>query len=307
LTPSGKSQSHPTPFSVKTDLTLPHTIPIGNLPPGLVMENKQLGSPVVQYMHPVITRPVARVLMILAGALLVFALGIACLYIYAWFNFGTAVAVKWIHPWVMISLFFGLFWLILFMNARMGKKAVMLFQNGFSIWRNGKKTIPFYWHEISGISFAQEEWRFMHLQKSRNTAKLHLKQGRTYNLLQYCPVEHLPEFITYIKAKIYPHLEPDLRRMLWNGDTINFGELAISKDNLSYKSRNIPWSQISSLDIQEGALLVLSRNSASQSPTNSVLKIPVKFIPNIDLFPPLSRIAAEIGFHNPKSSMGPRK
>jgi hypothetical protein len=271
------------------------------------MKNKQLGSPVVQYMHLTITRPAARVLKLLAGISSVFALGTACIYVYAWFNFGTAVAVKWIHPWVMISLFFGLFWLMLLINARMGKKAVMLFQKGFSIWRNGKKTLPFYWHEISGISFAQEEWRFMQIQKSRNFAKFHLKQGRTYNLLQYCPVEHLPELITFIKAKIYPHLEPDLRRMLWNGDTINFGELAISQDSLSFKNCNFPWNQISSLDIRDGALLVLRRNSARKSPTNSVIKIPVKVIPNIDLFLPLSRIAAEIGFHNPKSSMGSRK
>jgi hypothetical protein len=188
-------------------------------------------------------------------------------------QFGPAAIERWIRPWIFLTLSTSiLFLLILLYWQNHNLRSVVLHENGLTLALPRRLTL--HWELICGISSETVSERFFGVPiRARQRAILYLTSGKNIRL---DGLENLAELVNQIKAHLYPRLLPELERGLISGQWLHFGKVAIHSDALRLRGRQLPWSQICSLSVQSGDLVVEFTNQA-------VLCQPAGTIPNLEL------------------------
>lgn len=92
----------------------------------------------------------------------------------------------------------------------------------------------------------------------------------------YCANHDLPEIATRLKARIYPRLEPGLRRRLARGQTVYFGSLSISQTGIKWKKQAYAWEKVHRIEIKKGYLWIYLVGQ-------HLWQLPISEIPNLEL------------------------
>jgi hypothetical protein len=165
-----------------------------------------------------------------------------------------------------------------------------VFQLGLTLEHPGRVAKIVRWEDLSGMLHVEEQILFPWGVWIQRRTSLVLRRGRKLHLHPLLPAGTLAEAATRIKAAYYPHLEPDLRRKLLAGETLQFGKLELNHAGLGWSKQFTPWSRVQRLDIQQGRLLIY----LAQRPNNPV-RIALADLPNADLLLPLARLASRVG------------
>ena len=202
--------------------------------------------------------------------------------------FGQAAGTAWSRPGFLLGGGLLAAWLCGMAWVWLRKRSIKVYQHGLVFWKSAKPRKELRWREISGVSFAQDEWVILSKKFVRIRAVLYPNQTRPVFLQNYCPKADLPELMTRIKANLYPQLEPELRKNIRDGKRIYFGTISISKDGLYLNTRHLAWELVDKIDIENG-LLCISLLDKSQN------RFAIHRIPNLELLLPLTQLASEIG------------
>ncbi len=89
-------------------------------------------------------------------------------------------------------------------------------------------------------------------------------------------IQKIPDLIARIKAKVYPRLLRQMRAALQEGETLSFGVVSVHQRGILLYRSEIPWAQVTRLDIRSGKLVVESHITRTK-------KIPVGKIRNVEL------------------------
>jgi hypothetical protein len=196
---------------------------------------------------------------------------------YARTNYGPAAVQNWSRPWFLLSTA-ALIPLLLFALRRLRRshRIVRLYKNGISIQGMGWRNRNLFWADISGISNLETQTRFLGIPLGNKClATLHPTIGKPVRLDHRFP--HLDELCARIKAKIYPRLIPEMRSSLLSGSTLFFGPIDMNIERINIQGRHTPWVQISGIQVSQGRLMI-------EFEDQRIRKIPVKKIPNIEIF-----------------------
>jgi hypothetical protein len=198
---------------------------------------------------------------------------------------GRIVAVTWSTPYLSVAGILLAIWFVVQSTTRYRK--VLFHQQGISLWDSNRINHAIRWSEIAGIVFLQEE-RFLLWRRLRSArCVLYPSYGKPIQLDHYCPPKELPELVTRIKANIYPVIEPQLRKSLWEKRAVYFGDVVVSSSCLTVEGVNIPWYSVKAFDIQNGCLKIILNEQGNKI-------ISLRKIPNIELLFPILQIAREI-------------
>jgi hypothetical protein len=88
--------------------------------------------------------------------------------------------------------------------------------------------------------------------------------------------ENLPECITRLKARLYPHLLSELKPTFMDGKWIYFGPVAIQRDTIRLYKTQLPWSEVKRVSVVKGDLVVELVDQSSR-------RIPAEQIPNFEI------------------------
>jgi len=195
--------------------------------------------------------------------------------IYARNYYGPVAAHSWSWPWYILatSALIPLMLLALW-RVRQAHRWVILHKNGLHIKWNKPAQILL-WNQIQGLSCLTTEATFFGLAtKTRHRLTLFPISEDQIHLDER--LKDLPDLAERIKAKLYPHLLPKMRTAFNNGETLYFGPIRIHKQAIHVREQDIPWEQISRLNVRAGKLVI-------ESPSKFPIRIPVEKIPNIEL------------------------
>ena len=214
--------------------------------------------------------------------------------IYGFSYYGQAAAEVWSRPTFILAGILLAIWILCALLIQ--ERKIAIYKNGLAFWKAKRQTHTFLWKEIAGIGYYQEEWNLLSWKLNRFTGILYPQLGRPINLLKYCDKEDLPEIVSQVKAKFYPQLEKQLRVSLREMKSIYFSEISLSAFGIKFKNHEIPWSELTQINIQNGYLTIDAQSNH--------LKISLQHIPNFELLLPMAQLAKEICGNNtqPKRS-----
>lgn len=172
-------------------------------------------------------------------------------------HFGPAAVQRWSSIWILISVAgLVLFLLIVIIWLPGNLHSISLHQNGLSLMFPKRKLLC--WEQMAGISSEVVSEKFLGIPvRTREHAVLYPAVGKP---LQLDGLENLTELVTQIKAHLYPRLFPSLGNGFRSGQWLHFGPVAIQSDAMLIKGRKVPWSQVRSLSIRSGDLVVEFEN-----------------------------------------------
>jgi len=195
---------------------------------------------------------------------------------YAKNQFGPAVVQQWQWPWFALAtvaliplLGLGL------RRIRQAHRIIKVFQLGLIIQgTQGRKWI-YRWEEIEGVAVTTWKDVFLGIQvRQRHRVVLFPVIGKPLQLDSH--IHSLDELAARIKAKIYPHILPQLRTALAKNLDLNFGKIFFNKQRINLGNATYPWDDINRVNLQQGYLMVEFKNQ-------KVEKIPAGKVPNIEL------------------------
>lgn len=195
---------------------------------------------------------------------------------YARTYYGPVAAQAWSWPWyslAMVSLIPIL--LLAIRRVRQAHRWVALHKNGVRIhWTRGKAHMLL-WNQIEGLSCNTTEAVFLgRTQKTRYHLTLYSIRGKKIHIDDH--IKDLSDLAQRIKAKIHPRLLPKMRAAFQRGETLHFGPVLIHQHAIHVREQDIPWEQISHLNVGSGKLVI---EFQSKLP----IRIPVGKIPNVEL------------------------
>jgi hypothetical protein len=246
----------------------------------------QLGELVVEYARKKI-HPGDRFLLVASGIMWAAVLVYACyLYFVGTVNYGKAAGIAWSRPGFILGGIFLAAWLGGMVLVWFNRKSTQVYQHGLVFWKPGKKEKAFRWREISGVSFAQDEWSFLTKKLVQVNAVLYPNQSKPFRLIRYCPKENLVELMTRLKANLYPQLEPELHQEFKHHKRLYFGPVSLSLDGFYVNQQFFNWNQLKKIEIENGFLMILPSDGMQ-------IKIAVRRIPNLEILLPLTRLGSE--------------
>jgi hypothetical protein len=260
--------------------SLPHTITSES--PGKHDFTDQLGFLLAEFKKKPLKSTDQRLLIGIAGLTILVIFYSAIRYFYALTLYGSAAAIAWSRWSFGLAIFLIILFLAIFVLAKVNQKVVYLHRNGIALCQAGRKPRLFLWRQLAGISYLQEEITVLMLRGIRLNAKLYPNQGKPISLSSYSPNEHLPELVTQIKARLYPILEPELKNMAIQGQTLYFGGLSISRTGIRINNQVFEWEKIGRINISDG-VITLFPEETTQSRRNTGLKISLQKIYNPEL------------------------
>jgi len=197
-------------------------------------------------------------------------------YYYARANYGPVAATAWSWPWYALATVALIPLLLLALQrVRRAHRMVVTHKNGIMIRWTGGQLHSLLWERIQGLICNTTHITYLGMPiKTRHQLTILTQSGNTIRIDDRIP--QLPEVTERIKAKIYPRLLPQLRANLRKGDPLFFGPITLNKQVFQLREREIPWEQISRLNVVSGQLVV-------ESQFNQKFKVPVGKIPNVDL------------------------
>jgi len=206
---------------------------------------------------------------------------------YAQAYFGPTAAEIWSKPWFTLAAIALIAYLGLALRRlRRARQVVTVHKNGITIRLHKKKRFIFNWNQLSGLACTTVQPTFLgRALKPRHRITIYPIQGNPISLNDRVP--NIPGLVKRIKAKIYPHLLPTLRKNFSKGHPINFGPITFQQDSLLLRDKAIPWDHVTNINVRGGRLMV-------ESHTNRPIKIPTGKIPNIELLIRLLQEGVEI-------------
>lgn len=222
----------------------------------------------------------------LLGYLLLAAMAIGGPVLYGYYRvqyanayYGPVAAITWSRPWFLLAglaLIVSLTLLILrFIESR---RQINVHANGLFLALSRKRFIP--WGNISGVASGAVQGRFLGIPlATHHVATLYPSVGRPVSLES--SQEQLPELLTQVKARLYPHLLPHLKQAFDDGKRVYFGTIGIDQNGLLIKSgtqttHNFTWKQVDHIRVESGMLLIEPVGEAG-------IRMPVTKIPNLEL------------------------
>lgn len=202
--------------------------------------------------------------------------------LYGYAQYGIAAAFSWGFYWFLIS-FSILILITLYCLYRLvvARFFISVHKSGIHLHRLFKYDQFMHWEDISALYVNQEHSRIT--KGSLLTSAVILTNKNKKISLRESMIENLPELITQIKSAVYVHLYPTFRDKFRAGELVSFGPVEIQKKYLNIRRYNIkpsslkiPWSDITSMTIRSGYLLVKLHN-------NSVYRIRAAKIPNLEI------------------------
>lgn len=198
---------------------------------------------------------------------------------YAATKYGPVAAQYWSRPWYLLAgAALLLFLVLLGLGLAGAQRYVGVHKNGVRLRLSRRK--QYSWGELSGVATGALQTRLLGIPlRTRYQAVLYPTLSASLKLDN--SLENLPELLTRLKANLYPRLLPGMQKAFQEGKTIYFGPIAVRQDALlleqkDAKKRSIPWSQVQSISIQSGMLIIVTEPQAS-------LRLPVARVPNLEL------------------------
>lgn len=196
--------------------------------------------------------------------------------IYGYTNYGPVAARTWGQPWFQAAL--GLTLPLLLYALRRLHRAKFRFsvhKQGLTIRRPPGHKTRLRWEEITGLTITSTKSNFLGWNSTpRHKCILHPRRGKAIQLDSR--FKHLPDLIQLLKKQIYPRLLPAYRTAFQQGQDLPFGALAISRQHLTYRDKQVPWTYIEGMTAQNGNLIV-------HLGSRKEIKVPARDIKNMEL------------------------
>lgn len=194
----------------------------------------------------------------------------------AYAHYGPVAAAHWSRPWYNLSILATVIFLALGLyRLRLSLIAVDVYRKGISIRTGFGGARSFIWNDFHGlISSSIQEHFFGYPVRDSYRARLILATGHSIELPG--SLQHLPELISRIKAKLYPRILPRLQAEFKSGAWLNFGPLAIQSQALRLEGKELPWHQVKHVDIRAGKLVIEFNDHSNRN-------ISISRIPNLEL------------------------
>ncbi len=175
-------------------------------------------------------------------------------YNYGYTNHGESAAVAWSRPWFILAGFALLTALLsLAVRLRLAQRFIAIHQHGITLALSHKQA--YRWEQLSGLVTEIRQPRLFGLSlQPKYRAVLIPNLGAPIRLST--ALENLPDLLTRIKANLYPHILPDLKEQFIAGKWVYFGPIAIQRNYLRLRQRQIPWNQINQIRIDQGYLVI---------------------------------------------------
>lgn len=195
---------------------------------------------------------------------------------YGYVHFGPVAARAWGDSWLLLASLATLALLGLALHRLYASsKSIAIHRNGLRIRFSPLRENTYTWSQITGISIASVENRFLGFPIYASAQVLiYPSLGKAVRLDQSFGDPKLIK--EQIAAQIYPRILPELRAGLKIGKWIYFGDLAIHRTGLRVNEVLVPWDQIVYMSVESGYLVVKSEKSG-------LMRVPVSNIPNLDL------------------------
>lgn len=193
---------------------------------------------------------------------------------YGYTHFGPVAATFWSRPWYLLAILALISFIILsIIRLRASRRYIAVHRNGLRLVLETRKTLR--WSEIAGIASSITQYQFLgiHLY-NRYNAMLYPNIGKPIRLDN--ALQNHPEFLTYIKAKLYPRLVPLLEKNFSKGQWLHFGTISIQRKMIQLGDQQYQWSQVEQITINSGYLLINFDNQSRH-------RIPVYKIPNVEI------------------------
>jgi hypothetical protein len=189
-------------------------------------------------------------------------------------QYGPAAATRDSLPWYLLTLAALLvFAALLIYRLWLTRRFVAVHQRGLSVKLGRSRTLP--WGHITGIAVGySQDYILKKPLATRFRAWLVPGVGKPIMLDEH--LEHLPELVTHLKAHLYPRLLPAIQADFQTGKWVHFGPVAIHTQSLRLQGEAIPWSDVKSLTIQGGDLVIDLVDSRPRH-------YPIWRIPNVEL------------------------
>ncbi|MGW8249280.1 MAG: DUF6585 family protein [Anaerolineales bacterium] len=198
---------------------------------------------------------------------------------YAASKYGPVAAQYWSRPWYLLAGAALAFFLVLLGLGLAGaQRYVGVYKNGLRLRLSRRK--QYTWGELSGVATGAIQTNLLGIPlRTRYQAVLYPTVSSPVRLDN--SLEGLPELLTRLKANLYPRLLPGMRKAFQDGKTVYFGPVAIQGDALLLeqkdgKNRQVSWSQVQSLSVQAGMLVIAIKGESS-------FRLPVARVPNLEL------------------------
>ena len=193
---------------------------------------------------------------------------------YGYTNYGEIVAHQWGRPWFILSGFALITSLLLIVHRlRLASRYIAVHDYGLILALSSKNI--YRWEQLAGISTSVTQpsllgWQF----RQQYRAIIFPNAGKPIRLND--SYHGLAECISRIKAKLYPRLLPGLNASFQSGQWIYFGPIAIQAQKLRIHNKDFYWSQIRTINVESGYMVIEWENQAPQ-------RIRASNIPNIEL------------------------
>jgi hypothetical protein len=194
----------------------------------------------------------------------------------AFVQYGSVAAELRSRPWFIVGatmlVFFAFLILYWIANA---KRFIAIYKNGVAFHLFPSRGHFFRWNDLAGISIEIVRTRLFGLTLSTQyQAYLFPNVGRPIHIPQ--KIKDLPELVSRIKASLYPRLKPAIFENFKAGHWVYFGPIAIQQKSFRINRRAYPLSELESINVTGGFLLVQFRN-------NGLHRLSILRIPNLEL------------------------
>ena len=192
-------------------------------------------------------------------------------YLYGFWFYGYGIGINWGQFWFKLGIGLIISLALHYLILRSRHKSAILYQNGISLHKAWKKPLTYSWSKLAGLSYLQENILFLFYQRNKFTGFIIPNQGKKVKLNRYVPEKQIINFITQVKAKLYPILEPELINKLSSGQTLYFGAVTISNNELTLNNQTQSWNNIEQIVIKDGFMQFVIQKSR-----DSKINIPQK-------------------------------
>ncbi len=197
-------------------------------------------------------------------------------YLYGRAHYGPVAAQTWSQPWFALAAVALIPLIVLALRrVRRARRLVILYKQGLGVRWTGGQSHKLLWREIDGLIYNTVENTFLGIPlKTRNRLTILNQSGKSIHIDDRIP--ELAELTARVKARVYPRLLPQFRAAFQNGDPLYFGPITLHKKQLKFREQEIPWEQVTRLNVVKGLLVVESESSRR-------IKVAIGKIPNADL------------------------
>jgi hypothetical protein len=182
-----------------------------------------------------------------------------------------------LFPALIISGFFGLFGLMMAINAYLNwNKAVVLYQNGLA-YNDSKGVQTWNWQDVDRFFVAITKHYYNGIYTG-TTHQYTLQKADGTKLKLDNKLQKVETLGTAIGRGVAPAQYQKLVTAIRNGQTVALGPIAISNDGVAFGKKVYPWKDVEQVGIQKGYVSVKKRGGGWFSGASA----PVAAIPNLD-------------------------